>query len=143
MVRSVPRARAGLSRLAASPVPAATAGADQRLRLIDEQDDRLGGGLHFLDHLLQPVLEFTLHAGAGLQQADVQCVQADIAQRWGHIAGDDAQAKPSTTAVLPTPASPVEDRVVLPPPHQHIDDLADFLVAADDGIDLAFACPVR
>ena len=71
-VRSVPRARAGLSRLAASPVPAGAAGADQRVGLVDEQDDRLGRGLDLLDHLLEPVLELALHAGAGLQQAEVQ-----------------------------------------------------------------------
>ena len=32
-----------------------------------------------------------------------------------------------------------QDRVVLPPPHQDIDHLPDFLVAADDRIDLAIA----
>jgi len=48
------------------------AGADQRMCLIDEQDDGLGGGLHLLDHLAQPVFELALHAGAGLQQANVQ-----------------------------------------------------------------------
>ena len=30
-----------------------------------------------------------------------------------------------------------EDRIVLAPPHQHVDDLADFLVAAEDRIHLA------
>ena len=48
MVRSVPRARAGLSRLAASPVPAA-AGPDEGVGLVDEQDDRLRRGLDFVD----------------------------------------------------------------------------------------------
>ena len=52
------------------------AGADQRVRLVDEQDDRLGRGLHLLDHLAQPLLELALHAGAGLQQADVERAQA-------------------------------------------------------------------
>ena len=40
MVRSSPRARAGLSRLAASPWPACAAGADHGVGLVDEQDDR-------------------------------------------------------------------------------------------------------
>ena len=48
------------------------AGADQRVRLVDEQDDRLGRGLHLVDHRAQPVLELALHAGAGLQQPDVE-----------------------------------------------------------------------
>ena len=45
IVRSSPRASAGLSRLAASFWPACAAGADQRVRLVDEQDDRLRRGL--------------------------------------------------------------------------------------------------
>ena len=76
IVRSVPRASAGLSRLAASPVPGRAAGADQRVGLVDEQDDRLGRGLHLVDHLAQAVLELALHAGARLQQADVERAQA-------------------------------------------------------------------
>ena len=46
-------------------------------------------------------------------------------------------AKPSTTAVLPTPGLAGQDRVVLPPAHQHVDDLADLRVAADHRVDLA------
>ena len=52
--------------------------ADQRVRLVDEQDDRLRRGLHLVDHLAQPVLELALHAGAGLQQADVERPQAHV-----------------------------------------------------------------
>ena len=48
------------------------AGANQRVRLVDEQDDRLRRGLHFVDHLAQAILELALHARAGLQQADVE-----------------------------------------------------------------------
>ena len=51
------------------------AGADQRVGLVDEQDDRLRRRLHFVDHLAQAVLELALHAGAGLQQADVERAQ--------------------------------------------------------------------
>src|SRR3982750_2704277 len=72
MVRSSPRASAGFSRFAASPPPASPpaavppglqrvrgapparlpAGADQRVRLVDEQDDGLRRGLHLLDDAL-------------------------------------------------------------------------------------------
>ena len=46
-------------------------------------------------------------------------------------------ANPSTTAVLPTPASPVRIGIVLPPAHQHVDELADLVVAAEDRVHLA------
>ena len=41
-------------------------------------------------------------------------------------------AKPSTTAVLPTPGLAGEDRIVLPAARQDVDDLADLEVAAED-----------
>ena len=75
MVRSSPRASAGLSRLAASLWPACAAGADHGVRFVDEQDDRRRRGLHLLDHPLEPVLELALHAGAGLQQRQVERAQ--------------------------------------------------------------------
>ena len=57
-----------------------TAGADQRVRLVDEHDDRLLGGLNFLDDLFEPLFEFTLHTCAGLQQADIQRAQRHVLQ---------------------------------------------------------------
>ena len=56
------------------------AGAHQRVRLVDEQDDGLGAGLHLVDDRAQALLELALHAGAGLQQADVQRQQRDVLQ---------------------------------------------------------------
>ena len=81
--------------------------ADDRVRLVDEQDDRMRALLHLVDHALQAVLELALHARAGLQQPHVEHVQRDATQRRRHVVGRDAQREPSTTAVLPTPASPV------------------------------------
>ena len=82
--------------------------ADQRVRLVDEQDDRLRRRLHLVDHLAQPVLELALHAGAGLQQADVERAAACTSFSGGGTSPLAMRsAKPSTTAVLPTPASPV------------------------------------
>ena len=90
MVRSVPRASAGFSRLAASPVPACAAGADQRVRLVDEQDDRRRRGLHLVDHRAQPLLELALHRGAGLHQADVERAEPHALELRRHVAGGDA-----------------------------------------------------
>ena len=43
-----------------------TTGANQSMRFVDEQNDRLFRGLHFLNDLAQAVLKFSLHAGPGL-----------------------------------------------------------------------------
>jgi hypothetical protein len=116
--------------------------ADQGMRLVDEQDDRLGRGLHFVDHLPQPVLEFALHAGAGLQQADVQHPQRHVLQRRRHIAGGDALGETFDHRRLADAGLAGQDRVVLAAAHQNIDDLADFLVASDDGVQFALARPL-
>ena len=142
IVRSVPRASAGLSRFAASPVPAAPPAPIKRVRLVHEQDDGLGRGLHFVDHLAEPVLELPLHAGAGLQQADVEREQRDVLQRRRHVAPRQADGKAFDDRRLADAGLAGQDRVVLAPAHQDVDDLADLLVAAADGIDLAFARPL-
>ena len=108
MVRSSPRARAGLSRLAASPWPAGAAGADHGVGLVDEQDDRLRRRLDLGDDRLQPVLELPLDPGAGLEQPEVERAHATLLRSDGGTSPAAIRsANPSTTAVLPTPASPV------------------------------------
>ena len=111
--------------------------ADQRVHLVDEQHDRLRRGLHFVDHLAQPLLELALHAGAGLQQADIQRPQRHVLQGRRHIAGGDAPREAFDDRGLTDARLAREDRVVLPAAHEDVDDLADLVVAADDRIDLA------
>ena len=59
------------------------------------------------------------------------------AQRRRHVAGRDALGKALDHRGLADAGLAGEDRVVLPPPHQHVDDLADLLVAAEDRVHLA------
>ena len=47
------------------------------------------------------------------------------------------RARPSAMAVLPTPGSPMSTGIVLRAARQHLHHAADFLVAADDRINLA------
>ena len=69
---SSPRASAGLSRLPASIAPSAFAGADQRVHLVDEQDDLARGLLDLVEHALQPLLELAAIFGAGDHRAQVE-----------------------------------------------------------------------
>ena len=137
IVRSSPRASAGFSRLAASFWPGLAAGADHRVRLVDEQDDRLRRSLHLGDDGLQPVLELALDAGAGLQQAEIERADGDVPQRRRHVALGDAQREAFDDGGLADARLAGQDRVVLPPPHQDVDELTDLEVAAGDRIDVA------
>ena len=61
----------------------------------------------------------------------------DAAQRRRHVAGRDALGEALDDRGLADAGLAGEDRIVLPPPHQHVDDLADLLVAAEDRVHLA------
>ncbi len=127
----------GFRRLAASFWPACAAGADQRMRLVDEKDDGLGARLDLLDHRLQAVLEFALHARAGLQQAKIERAQCDVAQGRRHVAGRYAERQALDDGGLAHARFAGEDRIVLATTRQDVDHLTDLEVAAEDRIDLA------
>ena len=115
------------------------AGADQGMGLVDEQDDGLGRGLHLIDDLAEAVLEFALHRGAGLEQADIEHPQADVLEHRGDVAAGDAQGEAFDDGGFADAGLAGEDRVVLAAAHQHVDDLADFVVASGDLVEGAVA----
>jgi len=120
MVRSSPRARAGL-------------------RLVDEEDDGLGGGLYLGDDRLEAVLELTPHAGPSLEQPQIQGAHRHAAEGRRHLPGRHTEGEAFDHGSLTHPGFAGQNRVVLPPPHEDVDDLADLEVPADDRIDFAFA----
>ena len=65
-----------VGRIARASLAART---DQGVHFVDEEHDRSGAGLHFVQQRAKPVLEFALHAGARLQQANVHRAQLDAA----------------------------------------------------------------
>ena len=119
-----------------------TSRTDQRMRFVYEQDDRLRGSLHFVDHLPQAVLELTLHAGAGLQQSDVERVERHLLERRRHIAARQPQREALDDSRLTDASLARQNGIVLPSPHQDVDDLPNLFVPPGDGIDLALARPV-
>jgi hypothetical protein len=61
----------------------------------------------------------------------------NVLQRRRHIAFRDSGGKAFDNGGFPDPRLPREDRIVLPAPHEDIDDLTDLLVASTDRIELA------
>ena len=89
---SSPRASAGLSMLEASIDALGLAGTDQRVQLVDEQDDVALAVLHLLQQRLQPLLELAAILGTGDQGAEIERQQPAVAQGFRHVAVDDAAA---------------------------------------------------
>ncbi|MNL39554.1 hypothetical protein D3C87_1618390 [compost metagenome] len=65
--------------------------ADQRMHLVDEQDDIAVFGLHFVEHALQPLFEFAAILGTGNQRAHVERHQLLVLQAFRHVAIDDTK----------------------------------------------------
>ncbi len=114
-------------------------GTHQGMGFVDKQDDRLGRGLHVFDDLAQALFELAFHAGAGLQQAHVEAAQLHVFQGGRHVTGDDAQGETFDHGGLAHPGFTGEDRVVLAPTHEDVHQLANLLVTAHDGVELAAA----
>ena len=115
------------------------AGADQRVHLVDEQDDLAVARLDLLQHRLQPLLELAAELRAGHHRAEVERQQPLALQRLRHVAVDDAQREALDDRGLADAGLADQHRVVLGAAREHLDGAADLLVAADHRVELALA----
>ena len=113
------------------------AGADDRVQLVDEEDDLALGVFDVLEDGLQPLLELAAVLRAGEERADVERPDALALQALGDVARDDALREPLDDRRLADSRVADQHRVVLRPARKHLDDAADLLVAADDRVELA------
>ncbi len=112
-------------------------GADDRVELVDEEDDPAVGVLDLLEDGLQPLLELAAVLRAGEQGADVEGDEAAVLEGVGNVAGDDPLGEALDDRGLADAGVADQDRVVLRPAGEDLDDAADLLVAADDRVELA------
>src|SRR3546814_8814712 len=59
---------------------------DQRVHLVDEQDDAAVAGLDLVEHALEPLFELAAIFGTGDQRSHVERHQLAVLQRIGHVA---------------------------------------------------------
>ena len=119
------------------------AGADQRVHLVDEQDDAAVRGRDLVQHGLEPLLELAAVFRAGDQRAHVEREQLLVLQAFRHVAVDDALRQALDDRGLADAGLADQHRIVLGAARQHLDGAADFLVAADHRIELAVARGLR
>ncbi len=117
----------------------ARARTDQRMHFVDEQDDLPVRTLHLVEHGLQTLFEFAAIFRASDQRAHVERHQIAVLQAVGHIAIGDAQRQPFGNGGLAGAGLTDQDGIVLRPAGEDLHRAADFLVAPDDGIELAVA----
>ena len=115
------------------------AGADDRVELVDEQDDPALGVLDLLEHGLEALLELAAELRAGDERAEVERDDPLVLERLGHVAAHDPLGEALGDRGLADARLADQHRVVLRPAAEHLDDPPDLLVAADDRVELAGA----
>ena len=112
---------------------------DQRMQLVDEQDD-VPARPDLLEDVLQPFLEVAPVPRAGHQRAQVQGVKLLVLDGLRHLALDDLLGQALHHSRLADAGLAHQHGVVLGAPGQHLHDPLDFLLPADHRIELALAC---
>ena len=113
------------------------AGADQRVQLVDEQDDVAAGAFDLVEDALDAAFELTAILGPRHQRPERQREHALLAQRGRDVAHRDPLRESLDDRGLADARLADENRVVLAAPGQDRDDPFDLVAAADDGVELA------
>ncbi len=118
-------------------------GADDGVQLVNEQDDLALGVRDLLEHRLEALLELAAVLRARHQRPEIERHDPLVAKPLGHVAADDALRQPLGNRRLADAGLTNQDRVVLRPPAQHLDDAPNLLVAADHRVEDARGAPHR
>ena len=119
------------------------AGADERVQLVDEENDVPFVLDDLVDHLLQPLFELPAVLRPGDHAGEVELNDASVGQRLRNLVVDDALSNALDNRGLADAGIPDQRGIVLRPPRQDLDRLLDLVGASDDRIKLAFARHLR
>ena len=117
--------------------------ADDRVQLVDEENDLALGVGDLLEHGLEPFLELAAILRPGNERSHVEREDLLVLEPFRHVAADDPLRKAFDDGGLADAGLADEHRVVLGATREHLDDAANLLVAADHRVELAFAREIR
>ncbi len=113
--------------------------ADQLVHFVNEQDDGAFRARHLFQHGFQTLFKFAAILRARDQAAQVERDDALVLEILGHVSGDDALRESFGDGGLPHSGFADQHGVVFRAARQHLQDAADFVVAANHGIEFAAA----
>ena len=135
MQRISPRLQRRLQDVGGVERPFGRTGADQRVQLVDEDDDvRVVGQL--LHDRLEALFELTAILRAGDNQRDVERENALVGEEMRHVAVDDLLRQPLDDGGLADARLADQHGVVLGAAAQHLLDPLELVIAADQRIEL-------
>ena len=130
--------KGGLEHVARVDRAFGAAGADERVQLVDEEDDVLGPA-DFVHDGLDALFELAAIFCAGDHHRQIEHDDSPIVQNLRHGAGDDHLGQALDDGRLADARFAQQNRVVLLPAAENLDDAFDFVLAADDRIELPLA----
>ena len=119
--------------------PLGGAGADERVQLVDKEDDVALVLGDLVDHLLQPFLELTAVLRARDHAGEVELDDAPAGEGLRHLVVDDPLRDPFDDRGLADAGIADQRRVVLRAAREDLDRLLDLVGAADHRIELALS----
>ena len=99
----------------------------------------ISGVLDFLDKAFEPIFKFALDASTSLEESEIERLQSHVAQWWWNVARGDLQRESLYDRRLAHARFADQNRVVLPAPGKHIDNLPNLKIAPEHRIKLAGA----
>ena len=114
--------------------------AHNSVNLINESDDVTIRLADFVENSLEAFLKLATVLAAGHHRAQVESDQALILQAGRNVTGDDTLGKAFHNGGLTNACFADENRVVLRAALENLHDAANFTVAADHWVELAFTC---
>ena len=112
-------------------------GADNRMELVDEEDDLALGVGDLLQNGLQALLELAAIFRARDEGAHVEADDPLVLQPFGHVAAHDAAGQALDDRRLANAGLADQHGIVLRAPGQHLDHAADLVVSPDHRVELA------
>ena len=107
---------------------------DDRVQLVDEEDDAAVAGAHLLHDGLEALLEFAAELGPREERPHVERAQRLVAQAIGHVAVGDALGEALHDGGLAHARLADDDRVVLGAAVQDLHEAAHLGLAPDDRV---------
>ena len=119
--------------------PLGRAGADERMKLVDEEDDLSFGFRDFLENGLEALLELASVLGSRDEGAQVEGDDALGLEPLRDVALDDPLGETFGDRRLSDSGLPDEDRIVFRPAREDLDHAADLLVPSDHRVEFPAA----
>ena len=111
--------------------------ADDRVQLVDEEDDLPFGSGDVFEHGFEALFELAAILRAGDQRAHVERNDALVLQPFGNVAAHDALRQAFDDGRLADAGIADEHGIVLRAAREHLNDAADLFVAPDHRIEFA------